>query len=92
MVSLHTVEPLNELRLRLEFDDGVMKIVNLCPMLPDSPLTRPLKDPEFFKLVKIYPDGEGVYWPNDFDLGTDMLRFYAEGEIVVQEEVEHFAN
>ena len=92
MVEIISVEVLEGLRLKIEFDDGITKIVDIGARLPDTGLTRPLRDPEFFRQVKVYPGGDGIFWPNDYDNGADMLRYYAEDEIVGKEEVEHPTN
>jgi hypothetical protein len=82
MVSIKKVKTLENLTLDIEFDDGSKGVVHLGPMLPDAILTRPLHNPDFFKLVKMYPDGDGIYWPNNFDLGADMLHYYATTEVI----------
>jgi hypothetical protein len=82
MVSVIHVKPLADQRLSIRFDDGSCGEVNLRPLLPDAPLTRPLRDPAFFEQVQIYPGGDGIFWPNDFDLAADMLYEVARGEFV----------
>lgn len=82
MVSITEVHPLSQLKIELKFDDGSTAEIDLAQILPDAPLTTPLKDPNFFKLVRIYDGGDGIYWPNEFDLGADMLHDYVESEAV----------
>lgn len=69
--------------LSIKFDDGSETSVDLSSILPDAPLTRPLRDPHFFEQVRIYEGGDGIFWPNEFDLGADMLHDYVEYETVV---------
>ncbi len=84
MVSIIEIHALREQKLQLKFNDGSTAQVDLGPMLSDTPLTRPLRDFGFFEQVRIYDDGDGVFWPNDFDLGADMLHDYVATELVSQ--------
>lgn len=80
MVSIIAVNPLKDQELELKFSDGSVAHVDLAQILPDAPLTRPLRDSQFFKQVQIYEGGDGIFWPNEFDLGADMLHDYVESE------------
>lgn len=82
MVSIIEVHALKEQNLELKFDDGTTARIDLTSILPDAPLTRPLRDPHFFGRVRIYEGGDGIYWPNEFDLGADMLHDFVENEAV----------
>ena len=82
MVSIIEVNPLTGQQLELKFSDGSIAHVDLAQILPDAPLTRPLRDPLFFKQVQIYTGGDGIFWPNEFDLGADMLHDYVESESI----------
>jgi hypothetical protein len=81
MVSVIEVTPLDNQRLMLRFDDGSVGQVDMASLLPDAALTRPLREPTFFRLVDIYPGGDGIFWPNEFDLAADMLHDIVHGEI-----------
>jgi hypothetical protein len=74
MVSIIEVIPKEGQSLFVRFDDGTSGAIDLADILPDAPLTRPLRDYEFFARVEIYPSGDGVFWPNEFDLAADMLH------------------
>lgn len=84
MTSIIEVNPMPGQKLELTFDDGSTAEVDLAQILPDAPLTRPLRDWAFFKTVRIYEGGDGIYWPNEFDLGADMLHDYVESETVTR--------
>ena len=59
--------------LRLEFDDGLRKSVNVLPLLR-GPVFEPLLDPAFFRLVLLDPVAGTVVWPNGADLAPEALH------------------
>jgi hypothetical protein len=61
-----------EFRLKIRFDNGEIKAVDLQPHL-DGPIFEPLKDPEFFKSFYANRDIDTVVWPNDADFSPDFL-------------------
>lgn len=78
---LHTVkkvEYLSEYRLKLHFDDGKVKIVDLENMLSHAKnMLLPLKEIGYFKRVRC--DGITINWPNGFDLCPDVLYKMGKG-------------
>ncbi len=59
-------------RLRIRFDDGRTKLVDLGPYL-DGPIFEPLKDISYFKRFRVNKDIDTVVWPNDADFSPDFL-------------------
>jgi hypothetical protein len=57
--------------LRLTFDDGLMRDVDLADELW-GPMFEPLKDPAFFAQVSV--DHGTVVWPNGVDLDPLVLH------------------
>ncbi len=78
MVKITQLHVLPHHHLRLVFDDGVEKIIDMTPFMREDSLTKPLSDPDFFSQVKIYENGRGIYWPNDYDVCPDNLRYHIE--------------
>ena len=39
--------------------------------------TDPLRDPDYFRRVDIYPGGFGIFWPNEADVCPDTLHVLA---------------
>ncbi len=76
MVKIIQIHVLAKYRLHLVFDDGVEKIIDFTPFIGEDALTKPLSDPIFFGQVKIYDNGRGIYWPNDYDVCPDNLRYH----------------
>ncbi len=84
MIKITKAEPLPKMHVRLTFDDGVVKIIDVGALVKGSVFEPSFRDPRFFKAVKRYRDGRGIYWPNEFDLCPDSLRYHMEGKIVKQ--------
>jgi hypothetical protein len=59
-------------RLRIRFDDGRTKLVDLGPYL-DGPIFEPLKDVSYFQRSEVNKDIDTVVWPNDADFSPDFL-------------------
>jgi len=59
-------------KLRLEFNDGVVKDVNLEDELY-GPVFEPLRDVELFNKVAVNPDTNTIEWPNGADLAPEFL-------------------
>lgn len=58
--------------LRLEFENGVIREVDLEAMLYGQ-MYGPLRDPEFFAKVRLDPEMQTVVWPNEADFHPDTL-------------------
>ena len=67
--------------LRLSFNDGTIKRVDLSPLL-DGPVFEPLREPGYFARVVLDETCGTVAWPNGADFAPEALRDLAdEGEI-----------
>jgi hypothetical protein len=64
-------------KLKLTFENSIVKIVDLKPHL-DGEIFEPLIDIEYFKSVRINPDIDTVVWSNEADFSPDFL--YEIGE------------
>lgn len=58
--------------IRLIFDDGAKKIVDLKKHLKGE-IFEPLKDEDFFKSFKVNRDTGTIEWPNEADFCPDFL-------------------
>lgn len=66
--------------LRLVFNDGTRKRVNLLSLL-DGPVFEPVKDPSYFRCVTLDTVAGTIVWPNGADLAPEALHDLAvEGE------------
>jgi hypothetical protein len=59
-------------RLRVTFDDGVTKRVDVRPPLT-GPVFQPLLDPRYFARVVVDPICRTVVWPNGADLAPEAV-------------------
>jgi hypothetical protein len=59
-------------QLRLTFEDQEQKLVDLKPYL-EGGVFEPLKNLEYFKLVRLNPDIDTIVWPNNADFSPDFL-------------------
>jgi hypothetical protein len=67
------VEPKTGYNLHIRFEDGVEGMVDLGSQLSFRGVFEPLRDPEYFRQVRVDPDLGTVTWPNGADLDPDVL-------------------
>jgi len=70
---------LDDYRLRLEFNNGAIRDVDLTNELYGEVFT-PLRDIALFKKVAVNPDTNTIEWPNGADFAPEFL--YEIGEEV----------
>jgi hypothetical protein len=75
-----SVEPAENYRLRLRFDDGVEGEIDVASMLPFKGVFAPLRDPNVFDAVKVDPVLGTIVWPNGADLDPDVLYAVVTGK------------
>ena len=73
---------LKEYQLRLGFDNGHIKDVDLADELYGE-VFEPLKAVEYFKQVKVNPETNTIEWPNGADFAPEYL--YEIGQEVGEE-------
>lgn len=81
ILHVEGVRYLQDHRLRLRFNDGVTKDVDLKGELHGE-VFEPLREIEFFKKVRLNPETGTVEWPNGADFAPEFL--YELGETVEQ--------
>ena len=59
--------------LRLVFNDGTRKTVNVSPLL-SGPIFEPLRDPAYFALATLDRVCGTVVWPNGADFAPEALH------------------
>ena len=80
------VQPLDNYRLHLRFEDGVEGIVDLTQALSFRGVFEPLKDAAFFSKARVDSDLGTVTWPNGADLDPGVLYSMATGKPIVLEQ------
>lgn len=76
MIRITKLEVLDQKTIRFFFSDGVKKTIDFTPFIKEDKLSSLLSDPSFFRQVKLYENGRGIFWPNEFDFCPDFLRQY----------------
>ncbi len=71
MSQVRSVKALDGYRLEVSFSDGARGVISLEGRLFGE-VFKPLRDPEFFKQVRVDEFG-AVCWPNAADLAPDHL-------------------
>jgi hypothetical protein len=66
------VEPLDDHRLRVSFDNGIVKHYDVKPLLT-TPLFKPLQDLTTFLKVHVEPGGFAVAWDSGIDVSEYEL-------------------
>jgi hypothetical protein len=73
MLRVTAVEPLDGYKLQIEFNDGVVRVVD-CSFLLHGTLGEPLKDPDYFRRVRVDDDARTIVWPNGLDPAPELLH------------------
>lgn len=68
-----SVEVIGAHELRLGFDDGVVRDIDLSEQLW-GPIMEPLKDPLYFAKVALDPEIGTIVWPNGADFAPEFLH------------------
>ena len=75
--SVTAIQPLAGCRVRVTFVDGFAGEVDLAPLLECGEIFQPLRDPAFFRAVKLSSYGVPE-WPDGLDLSPGSLRAWCE--------------
>ncbi len=62
----------------VRFEDGLSAEVDLSYLLDYGGVFEPLRDPEFFRQLRVYPEGETIFWPNEADIAPETLYAHAQ--------------
>jgi hypothetical protein len=73
MLRVTAVTPLEPYYLRVEFNDGVVRDVD-CAFLLHGTLGEPLRDPNYFRQVRVDEESRTIVWPNGLDPAPELLH------------------
>ena len=73
MLRVTDVEPLDDYRLKLSFNDGVVREID-CTFLLHGTLGEPLRDPSYFQQVRVDDELRTIVWPNGLDPSPELLH------------------
>jgi Protein of unknown function (DUF2442) len=74
------VQPTQDYRLRLRFEDGVEGEVDIAEMIQFEGVFAPLKDRHEFLKVRVNPEWGTICWPNGADLDPNVLYAKVAGK------------
>lgn len=73
MLRVTAVTPLEPYNLRVEFNDGVVRDLD-CTFLLRGTLGESLRDPEYFRRVRVDEESRTIVWPNGLDPAPELLH------------------
>ena len=73
LIHITHITPKKDFSMAIQFSDGVEKRIDFIPFIGTDNLSNQLKNYSYFSKVKIYENGRGIYWPNQFDFCPDYL-------------------
>jgi hypothetical protein len=77
LIWVTSAEHVNDFKIRVSFNDGSVKTVNLEKHL-DKPVFHPLKDKTFFKKFRLNPFT--IEWENGADFSPEFLYRIGQDE------------
>jgi hypothetical protein len=75
--SVTSVTVAGKYTLKLQFEDGVVQVINFEPILRGQ-LYGPLRDQKLFEQVRIDPEVCTIVWPNGADFDPATLHDWPE--------------
>jgi Protein of unknown function (DUF2442) len=82
ILRITLAEPVMHGVLKLAWNDGYEGIVDLRGIIARGRIFEPIRDPEYFRQVRVERYGHHIYWGDDeftqIDFGCDRLRELAE--------------
>lgn len=74
MIRIREVQTLGKLFVKLTFEDGLEKTVDLEPYFK-GPVFDEIREPSRFRQVKVNEEFGCLEWPNGADLCNDVLYY-----------------
>ncbi len=83
--KVKSVKAVDDRILLVEFDNNIKKIYDISPLLGKDMFT-PLKNPAFFRAVKVDHGGYAVVWNSDIDISEYEL--WNHGQLISDADLE----
>ena len=81
LARIVTVLPVAAGQLRITWDDGVTRDVDVSAWMKRHVLLEMLNDPNVFRDVSVVNNGGGVEWANGADFCADALRMLSDEQV-----------
>lgn len=85
-----SVEYVSSYKLRVGFEDGSVRVVDLAAEL-NGEIFEPLKDLRVFRTARLNPDLDTVVWSNGADMSPDFLYELGQPVKAKRRAVQHAA-
>ena len=79
MVRIVEAKALEGYKIHLRFEDGAEGVVDIAREVGFKGVLGALRNPAFFRQVRVLPDFGTICWPNDVDLDPDVLYWRVTG-------------
>lgn len=73
--------PVHGYTVRVRFEDGLEAEVDLSYLLGYGGVFEPLRDRDYFRLLRADPDGGTIVWPNEADIAPETLYAHARRDV-----------
>lgn len=70
--------PGEDYAVHVRFEDGTQAEIDLGYLAYLDGVFEPLRDPEYFRQLRVYPDGQTIFWPNEADIAPETLYAHAQ--------------
>jgi hypothetical protein len=67
------VDVIGKQRVLLTFENGTTGDVDLSDLIARGGIFAPLREPAYFRQVRVDPEGGTITWPNDVDVAPELL-------------------
>ena len=64
--------------VHVRFEDGTEAEIDLGYLAYLGGVFEPLRDPEYFRKLRVYPEGQTIFWPNEADIAPETLYAHAQ--------------
>ena len=81
LLKITDVLPIRAGVLRITWDDGVTREVDVRDSMTGHVLLEMLNSPEVFKDVSVVTGGGGIQWPNGADFCAQALRMRSDDKV-----------
>jgi hypothetical protein len=65
--------PVDGYRVDVRYEDGFSARVDLSYLFDRGPVFEPLRDPTYFRRLRIIPGFRTIEWPNEADIAPERL-------------------
>jgi hypothetical protein len=72
-IKVISVTPLDDMRLLVAFENGIVKIFDVKPIIKDFPEYAALENTDLFNLVQVEAGGYGIAWNSELDASEGEL-------------------